>query len=454
MDAQGLQELRDQINKLGVDMTAIMTRAREEQRELTSDEEQSFDRMDADRERLLASEARMVKVATIGEPTGRRVEHVQPAGHRQAAAEGRQKLSNEERADAMQAWLLAGSDEERTQARRDAAQKAGISLDQKQFRIRLAQRAPKSLRAEDMKTWEERDLTATFISPDSGGYNTVPDEAMRGLESALLAFGGMRSVASVLRTGTGANLPIPTTNDTSNEGAILGEAAEVTTLDPVFSQLVLEAYKYTSKMILVSVEFLQDSSLNVADTIGRLLGERIARITNRHFTVGDGNGKPKGVVEAATSSGVTTASSTAITYDELVDLIHSVDPAYRNNGASFMFHDNTLKALKKIKVPQFSGDTQGQPLWRPGMAVGVPDTIDSYAYTINQHMPVPTSAKKAVLFGQLSKYQIRDVRDVTLLRLDERYAEFHQVAFLAFSRHDGDLLDAGTNPVKYLTMKS
>ena len=116
-----------------------------------------------------------------------------------------------------------------------------------------------------------------------------------------------------------------------------------------------------------------------------------------------------------------------------------------------MFNDTTLKIIKKIKVPGFSGDTAGMPLWRAGLAANEPDTIDGDPYTINQQV-ASGNASRAIAYGLLSKYLIRDVRDITLVRLDERYAELGVVAFLAFSRHDGDLLDAGTHPVKYLTM--
>jgi HK97 family phage major capsid protein len=107
--------------------------------------------------------------------------------------------------------------------------------------------------------------------------------------------------------------------------------------------------------------------------------------------------------------------------------------------------------LKKVKILQYSGDTMGMPLWQPGLTVGQPDMIMGYQYVINQSMTTPATGVKSILFGDFSKYLIRDVRDITLLRLDERYADAHQVGFLAFSRSDGDLLDAGTNPVKYGT---
>ncbi|MCY1305329.1 phage major capsid protein, HK97 family [compost metagenome] len=154
--------------------------------------------------------------------------------------------------------------------------------------------------------------------------------------------------------------------------------------------------------------------------------------------MGTGVGQPTGIVTAA-SVGANAATAAAITFDELIDLEHSVDPAYRQAGrCRFMFHDSTLKAIKKLK------DDQKRPLWLPGVAVREPDTVLGYAYTINQHVPVLASEAKAVLFGDFSKYLIRDVLAVSLFRLtDSKYTEKGQVGFLAFSRHDGNLIDVG-----------
>lgn len=362
--------------------------------------------------------------------------------------------TKEDRALAMHGWFAAGAIEGEdiiTERHREAAQRVGISLDQKSLRIKLSHEAPRSMDPAELRAWEERLTQVDTVSPDLGGHYTVQNELMRPLEMALLQFGGMRQVAQIIRTATGAELPTPTIDDTGNAGALLGEGLEHTEDDTEFSQLILNAYKYTSKRVPVSVEYLQDNAVNFVARIGGILGERIGRITNQHFTRGTGNSQPNGIVTASTSSGITTAAATTITYDNIIDLKHSVDPAYRDQGARFMFNDTTLKLLKKIKIAQFSGDTAGQPLWRAGLAAGEPNTIDGDPYTVNQQME-SGSGKKAMLYGLLSKYLIRDVRDITLVRLDERYAELGVVAFLAFSRHDGDLLDAGTNPVKYLTM--
>jgi HK97 family phage major capsid protein len=267
---------------------------------------------------------------------------------------------------------------------------------------------------------------------------------MRSIEIALLTYGGMRQAATILRTATGAALPIPTVNDTTQVGVILNENTQVANQDVVFAQLVLDAYKYSSKQVLVSVELLQDSAVPLGQMLGTLLGERIGRITNTHFTVGTGTAEPRGIVPAAAvgfTAGAGTTQVTTWTYASMVELEHSVDPAYRRN-ASWMMADSSLKKTKLLV------DTQGRPLWAASIQTGAPDTLLGYPVIINQDVAAMAANAKSVVFGDLSKYLIRDVLGVTLLRLEERYADFHQVAFLAFARMDGDLLNAGTNPVK------
>jgi len=377
------------------------------------------------------------------------------------------KVTDYERGEAMRAWMTAGAPmAELTQEQRDNAKRCGINLDSKRLTFHLSNTALKATTPirdgfgagrEDIREWndkrtEERAaLTGLQSSTTTGGY-TVADEAMRALEVALLAFGGMRTTSTILRTATGGPLPIPTTDDTANKGVIIGENTTSTELEMTFGQLVLDAWKYSSKYILASMEFLQDTSINANQFIGDALGTRIARITNDHFTTGTGS-QPNGIVTAATSSAITTAASGTITFDNLVDLEHTIDPAYRSN-AKFMMHDTALKIIKKLKVAQYSGDTAGVPLWLPGLTANAPDTILGYPYVINQSMATIIAGSKSVIFGDLSKYMIRDVRDVTVVRLDELYAILGQVAFLALSRHDGDLLDAGTHPVKYLIQGS
>lgn len=443
------KELREKRANLVQQAREIQDRAREDGREVMNQEEEArFDALMSDVEQLGEQVRRMEALEDaekeLAETVGRKTE--ESRSRTQERQERRTlDIGHAERGDALRAWFMQGSNDPVPETLAETARKAGVDLDHKLLSFNLANRSLRSLDPSEVREWEQRALTLTTTA---GGY-TVPDDLMRSLEVALLRFGGMRRVADVMRTSTGADLPWPTTNDTTNEGEILGINTEVNQQDIVFGQLVLNAYKYSSKMILVPVELLQDSAVNIAEHIGTALGTRIGRITNKHFTVGTGTNQPRGIVTAAAEGKVgASGQTTSVIYDDLVDLEHSVDPDYRLN-AQWMFADSTLKALKKIKVPQFSGDTAGVPLWQPGIAMREPDTILGYSYVINQQVPAMAASAKSIVFGDLSKYKIRDVQDVILRRLDERFADFHQVAFLAFSRHDGDLLDAGTNPVKY-----
>lgn len=424
------------------------------------DDEKKFDDLTTRAEAIQGNIERLVKLdaaerslAALEQPQGRRSEPSQP---RQSAGHG--KATQQDADMALRGWLLRGRGTKfLTDAHRSAAQRMGLDLDSNELTIKLlGASAPngnvpiyagQSLRSDDFKAWETRAAMGTG-STTIGGY-TVPDAPMGALERALLAFGGMRRTSTILRTDSGADLPIPTNDDTANKGARLGENTQVSEVDMTFGQLVLQAYKYSSKSVLVSVEFLQDTSIDAMGFIGDALATRIARIQNDDFTTGSGSSQPNGLVTASTSSGVTAAGQTTCTYDNILDLIHSVDPAYRENGA-FMLHDSALKMIRKVKVMQYSGDTVGAPLWVPGVN-GLGDTILGYPYSINQSLVTVATGTKSVLFGQLNKYIIRDSREVDLIRLNERYADYHQVGFLAFARSDGDLLDAGTHPVKYMT---
>jgi HK97 family phage major capsid protein len=299
----------------------------------------------------------------------------------------------------------------------------------------------RSLLNQGRATMEARTLSA--VTGAAGGF-TVPQGFYNSLIETMKAFGGMRqSRHTQLRTNAGNTLPIPTVDDTSNVGAIVGESAAVgSATDPVFGQKNLGAYKYTSKTILVPIELLQDSAFDIEAYIRKIIATRIGRITNTHFTVGTGSSQPTGVVTNATLGKTgTTGQTTSVIYDDLVDLIHSVDPAYRANSSEFMLNDSSLKALRKLK------DGQGNPIWQPGLVQGAPDKILGYDYIINQDIATMAASAKSMLFGDFSNFFIRDVMDLAIFRIGEKYIENGQVGFVAFSRHDSTLAD--TNAIKY-----
>lgn len=285
--------------------------------------------------------------------------------------------------------------------------------------------------------------TLTTGTGSSGGY-TFDSSFVASLEIAMTANSGIMETADILRTQTGDLLSWPTVNDTSNRGRLVTESDASTATDPTFGQVQWTAYKLGSDHILVPQELLDDNLVNLAAVIPDLLGQRIGRGINYYGTIGTGSSQPTGIVTASTL-GVTAASATAITYDEIINLEHSVNRALRNRpGAAYMFNDTTLLLLRKLK------DADNNYLWQMGNNSGVADRINNRPYTINDDMANPTTGNKTVLFGVLPQFKVRMVREVRFYRLSELYRINDQDAFVAFVRFDTNLLNAGDNPVKHL----
>jgi HK97 family phage major capsid protein len=282
----------------------------------------------------------------------------------------------------------------------------------------------------------------TPMSDAVEGAYIVPQGFASELEIALKAYGGVRSVARVLSTSSGNPIFYPTANDTNNIGEQLGENNAAGQANPSFSNVQIKAWTYSTKMVNVSNQLLQDSAFDVEAYLREQFVNRLGRIQNAKFTTGAGTTEPMGINTAATA-GPTSATTLVVSYDDMVELEHSLDRAYRK-GAKFMLRDSVLKQIKKLK------DSQGHPLWVSGVAFGAPDTILGYQYVINDDMPSVTSGNNLMLFGALDRYLIRDVKGLGILRLNERYGELFQTAFLGFARADGALIDAGTHPVKAL----
>lgn len=288
------------------------------------------------------------------------------------------------------------------------------------------------------------DKRAQALVPTSAGGFGVPQGFVAELVKDILTFGGVRPMARILSTQKGNKLPWPTVTDVANEAVIVGEGLTGGAADMAFGEIVFNAYTYRT-IVLASFELLNDEDVNLEAFIRDAITERFARGTNRHYTVGDGATQPQGFITKA-SSGATSSAAAVIDYGALVDLEHSVDAGYRAQpGCGYQMHDFALKIVKKLV------DTQQRPLWVPGIAVNAPDTILGYPYGINNHMATPAAASKSVAFGDFKRHVIRDVNDMLIVRANELHLANGQVGFYAFFRTDSRTLDAGTDPIKFLT---
>jgi len=410
--------------KLHEENKAALAKAVAEKRQLSAEEQQEFDRKDA---RITELRKQLDNIASVqaedkllSESRGRQTDTV--------VVDNGNAITERDRDMALRAWALGPRRASQiTRRMREAADKLSVDLTEVEIPGYLDERSRDA-------AFEIRALSGGNTS--AGGYS-VPDEMMRAFIEVQKWHGRVEDNATVLNTSTGAPLPIPTVNDTSNTGEIIGEGnAVTTTADPLFGQTVLGAFKYSSKAVIVSVELLQDSSINLPQYLGRALGTRIARIKNTHFTTGGGTSVPWGVVTRS-SLGTTATATNAITLDQIIDLFHSVDIAYRSRpGAAFMMHDTIAAYVRKFK------DSQNQYLWEVSVQAGQPDRLFGYPVIINNDMEsVMDTSNKVVLFGDFEAYHVRNAGPVTFIRADELRVLNHQVVFLAFQRSDGDLPD-------------
>lgn len=270
----------------------------------------------------------------------------------------------------------------------------------------------------------------------------IPKTLASEIEVALKAYGGMFEAGSIIPTSNGGDLILPTVNDTTSKATIVAEYDQSTRKAPSFGSVTLKAYTYRTPIIPVSQELLQDSAFNLDALLSGLLADAFGRGINEDLTTGNGTGKPTGIVTAATAC-ATSAAAASIKLDDLIDLIKSVNSAYARNG-KFMFNRNTLWELAKIK------DQNGHYIWHESARDGSPATLFGKQYILNDDVADIGAGNASVLFGDFSKYKIRMVQSFRVVRLNELLAEYLSIGLFGFARVDGNLLDAGTNPVKKL----
>lgn len=275
-------------------------------------------------------------------------------------------------------------------------------------------------------------LNALQIGTDSEGGYLVPDEYERTLVEALEEQNIFRSLAHVIQTSSGdRKIPVVATKGTASW---VDEEGAIPESDDAFSQVSIGAYKLGT-MIKVSEELINDSVFDLEAYIAREFARRIGNKEEEAFFIGDGSGKPLGVLaeNGGAEIGVTAASATAITADELIDLFYSLKAPYRKN-AVWVLNDATIKAIRKLK------DSNQQYLWQPGLTAGAPDTLLGRPVRTSAFMPALAAGSKSVLFGDLSYYWVADRQGRSFRRLGELFAPTGQVGFRATQRVDGKLI--------------
>jgi len=282
--------------------------------------------------------------------------------------------------------------------------------------------------------FEKRDLTK------SGDGGLVPQGFYDQIIAKLDENAVVRQFATVVNTASGEDIKFPQITALSS-ASLVAEGGAIGESDPTSASVTLGAFKY-AYLVQVSSELLADEGVDIEGFLANDIGRALGNGAGTDFAVGNGSSKPNGVINAS-STGVTCASATVITSDEVIDLYHSVTAPYRINGA-WLMNDSTLKEVRQLK------DSNNQYLWQPSLQQGNPDILLGSPVATDPNVEAIATAKKVMAFGDMSKYFIREVSGFQLDRsVDYAFAN-DLVTFRAIYRADGDLMD--TNAVKLMVM--
>jgi HK97 family phage major capsid protein len=386
-------ELRGQRAELIKGAMALVDNAQKEGRSLNAEEQQKFDAMESD------ARSMMTQIETL------------------------------ERAAEMKKELAANAE-----AREASPKQSRTAVFGKYLKRGLA-----GLNAE-----ERAQLTTTGAA---GGF-LVPEGFSGVLDVATEFTGQVERVAKKLDTASGNPLDYPTINDTGNDAAIKGEGVATTATDMTFGNVTFNSYNYTS-LVRVSKQLIDDAGFNLDSFLVEALGERVARATNIDFTSGNGTDKPKGIVDESLQ-GAEVATSGALVANDVLNLIHSIDPSYRNKSSFGLMCSGTIMALlQKLGV----GSSNDFPIFIPSMTAGEPDKLFGYNVYYNNDMDSDlAAAEKVLIAADFDKYVVRRAGGINLIRLDERYMDEMEVGFLVSARRDGHAVD--TRAIKHLVGKA
>jgi HK97 family phage major capsid protein len=262
-----------------------------------------------------------------------------------------------------------------------------------------------------------------------GGY-LVPTEFERQIVAGLDEANIIRSLAKVITTSSERKIPLAASHSVATWTA---ESGAFTESNPTFGQKQIDAFKLTD-LVKVSTELLQDSMFDLEAYIALEFARAFGIAEEQAFCVGTGTGQPTGIFTTNGGQvGVTAGSPTAITVDNVLDLVYSLKSPYRRNAA-FLMNDATVAALRKLK------DSNGAYLWQPSVQAGQPDRLIGYPIYTSPYIPVAAANAFTIGFGDYKNYWIADRQGRTVQRLNELYSTNGQVGFIATERVDGKVI--------------
>jgi HK97 family phage major capsid protein len=282
----------------------------------------------------------------------------------------------------------------------------------------------------------EAERRALAEGTDSAGGYTVPKPlAMDFIDKlrarSVVMAAGARTVDMTSETLSIARL------ETDPTFAWRAENSEVTPSDPTFGRVLLEA-KSLMGMVKLSRELLEDS-VNVSAALEKAFTKGMALEFDRAALYGTGaDNQPTGVANVSAINAVSMGTNGAalVSYDSLIDAIYEMQLDNAGDPTAMIYHPRTGVTLAKMK------DGEGNPIIVPKMVADVPRLVTT-SMPITETQGTASTAS-SILFGDWTELLIGLRASLRIEVLRERYAEFHQYAFIAYMRGDVQLAHANS----------
>jgi HK97 family phage major capsid protein len=267
----------------------------------------------------------------------------------------------------------------------------------------------------------------------AGGF-LVPTSMSNEIIRSSRDMGAIAQLCNEIRTEGGETLNLPA-NTVHGVASWTAESIAYTPSDETFANVALGAHKSTSK-IIISEELAQDSQFGLEQFLATEFGERLGVLQNTAFVIGDGSGKPQGLLATNATANVTlataaTGSATSFTYSALVTAVFTLPRQYRQNAA-FVVNDASARNLYLMV------DGQQRPLWNVNVAASGPDTFLGYPIYTDPDLPAPAASVISLLFGDFKRaYTVRRANGIGMQRQNELHSDNGQIGFRAYERVDG-----------------
>lgn len=282
---------------------------------------------------------------------------------------------------------------------------------------------------------DPEEYKALTVGTDATAGNLAPAEYVEELIKVITEISPVRSVARVRQTSNKEiEVPSKTATFAAAWTAETGSRSETTGYTTSLNTIPThELYA----LVDISSALLEDSVFNLEAEMNLEFAEQFAKAEGAAFISGNGTNKPTGITDGSTvASGVTAASASAITADEVLDLVHSLKADYAQNAA-FMMNRATLGEIRKLK------DTAGQYIFQTGFSgqAGLPNTIYGHPYVEAPDVADIATGTKPIIFGDYRRgYMIVDRVALSVLRDPYSQASSGNVRYIARRRVGGEVV--------------